>query len=219
MIRRKNSKFLFGCWTSFPFSPFPSISRCLTHSFSGDVSTETESMHRWRQKFLADNQSSSFPAFSEDFVTFYFDKIIWSHKPCVFWSLHENQYPFPSGLLSWITRCAHNAGTGGSRIRPLGNCAKLSPRIEVNTINTLMLLITIKLRITKLIPRPSRLKLFAVIWMKIENQLTKTVNYYTLIYREVGLLQHNRVGSRRGKYEREDKQHRKKTYQAEERNV
>lgn len=67
-------KFLFGRWTSFPFSPFPSISRCLTHSFSGDVSTETESMHRWRQKFLADNQSSSFPECSEEFVTFYSTK-------------------------------------------------------------------------------------------------------------------------------------------------
>jgi hypothetical protein len=57
--------------------------------------------------------------------------------------------------------------------------------------------------------------------MKIENQLTKTVNYYTLIYREVGLLPHNcelSVGSRRGKYEREDKQHRKKNI-PEERNV
>lgn len=33
------------------------------------------------------------------------------------------------------------------------------------------------------------------IGMKIENQLTKTVNYYTLIYREVGLLQHTTVAT------------------------
>lgn len=42
---------------------FPSTILCLTHSFSGDVSTETESMQRCLQKFLAPNQSSSLPAF------------------------------------------------------------------------------------------------------------------------------------------------------------
>lgn len=40
---------------------FPSMSLCLIHSFSGDVSTDTASMQRWRQKFLAPNQSSSLP--------------------------------------------------------------------------------------------------------------------------------------------------------------
>lgn len=123
---------------SSAFLTFPSTILCLIHSFSGDVSTDTESMQRWRQKFLAPNQSSSLPASNKEkfnksdrqvSATFF-------HAPWVLWSLQLNQYPFPSGLLSWITRCAHRAGFGGSRILPFGNCAMLSPMTDTITINT-----------------------------------------------------------------------------------
>lgn len=43
-------------------------------------------------------------------------------------------YPFPSGARSWIDRSPHNAGTGGSKIRPFGNWAKAKHTTELKHI-------------------------------------------------------------------------------------
>lgn len=48
------------------------------------------------------------------------------------WTTKENRlYPLPSGARSWMTRFAHKAGTGGSKIRPFGNWAKDNPSNEL----------------------------------------------------------------------------------------
>lgn len=129
--RKKNKKLL----------TFPSTSRCLIHSFSLLVSKETESMHRWRQKFRAPNQSSSTPcnAGSRHEKKYLDDKKKIILKNSVRFHMTKMlYYPFPSGARSWITLCWQSCGTGGSKILPFGNCAAAMLSTEhIQTIPTI----------------------------------------------------------------------------------
>lgn len=103
---------------------------------------------------------------------------MWCYKPWVLWSRQLNQYPFPSGDLSWMTRWAHRAGTGGSKILPFGNWAKLNPIIDVNKINTFIFL---SVALTKIIIMP-RDKINYLLRGKLNINWQK-MKLNTLIYR------------------------------------
>lgn len=116
---------------------FSSTIRFLIHSFSLLVSIETESMQRFRQKFRAPSQSSSTPrrAGSRHEKKYLRQKINRIKRLFYFREWFFNfVYPFPSGARSWMVRSAHSAGTGGSKIRPLGNWANAKHMTELKHI-------------------------------------------------------------------------------------
>lgn len=55
--------------------------------------------------------------------------------------LNKN-YPLPSGARSWMVRWAHNAGTGGSKIRPFGNWANATLSAEQKQANAMNVFIS-----------------------------------------------------------------------------
>lgn len=71
-----------------------------------------------------------------------------------------------------MTRWAHRAGTGGSKILPFGNCAIFKPIIDANKINTFIfpyLLLVALTKKKKIISARDQL----LVMKKIEYQLTK----------------------------------------------